>query len=362
MRSVLKKKEAKEIFSKKLMLWDSKKNTRKMPWKGQKDPYKIWLSEIILQQTRVEQGLNYYNRFIHAFPTIHDLAKAEDKKILKLWEGLGYYTRCRNLIETSRIISKKYNGIFPETYTELKALKGVGHYTASAIASFAFKQPHAVVDGNVFRVLSRVFGIKEPVDTGKGKKIFTSLAEELLNKKNPGKYNQAIMDFGAVVCKPLSPFCQNCPFKNFCYAHLKKQVAALPVKKKKTTIKSRWFNYLVLTHKNQIIINQRIQKDIWQQLFEFPMIETPFEKKPEAVLRNAENSGWIKNGLYEIVEVSPKFKQQLSHQLIHARFLWIGLKEKSNGTGNWQFVKKEELKHFPFPKLINNYLVQSKFL
>ena len=189
-------------FSRILQKWNREKNTRQMPWKGEKDPYKIWLSEIILQQTRVEQGLNYYNNFIKTFPDVHKLAKAPEEKIFKLWEGLGYYTRCRNLIASARYISKELKGKFPDTYEEIKALKGVGPYTAAAISSFAFNLPHAVVDGNVFRVLARIFGISTPIDSTEGKKKFTELANKLLDKKQPGFYNQAIMDFGAVICKP----------------------------------------------------------------------------------------------------------------------------------------------------------------
>ncbi len=198
----------KELLSKfpaLLMRWNRLQNTRQMPWKGEKDPYKIWLSEIILQQTRVEQGLKYYEKFVSNFPEVHKLAAAKDEKVYKLWEGLGYYTRCRNLIESARFISKNLNGKFPSTFDNILALKGVGHYTASAIASFAYNLPHAVVDGNVFRVLSRFFGIKTPIDSTKGKKLFTQLAIELLDKKKPGIYNQGLMDFGAVICKPQVP-------------------------------------------------------------------------------------------------------------------------------------------------------------
>ena len=203
----------KNVFSNRLLKWNREQNTRQMPWKGEKDPYKIWLSEIILQQTRVEQGLSYYNNFIKTFPDIHKLAKAKDSTIFKLWEGLGYYTRCRNLIATARYISKDLHGKFPNTYEDIKSLKGIGPYTAAAISSFAFSLPHAVVDGNVFRVLARIYGIDRPVDSTKGKNFFTALADKLLDINQPGLYNQAIMDFGAVVCKPALPQCTKCIFK-----------------------------------------------------------------------------------------------------------------------------------------------------
>ena len=287
-----------------------------MPWKGEKDPYKIWLSEIILQQTRVEQGLDYYHRFIEKFPDVHKLAKAKDQVIFKLWEGLGYYTRCRNLIAAARYISKELKGKFPSTYEEINALKGVGPYTASAISSFAFNLPHAVVDGNVFRVLSRVFGIAKPIDSTEGKKYFTQLANDLLDKKQPGIYNQAIMDFGAVVCKPAAPLCSGCVFNKTCFAFLNKKVNELPVKEKKISIKKRWFYYLVIEQENEIAIRQRTGKDIWNQLYEFPMMEKERETSIEAILQEAEKLGWLSKKKYEMVAISPLFKQQLSHQLI----------------------------------------------
>ena len=250
-----------------------------MPWKGEKDPYKIWLSEIILQQTRVEQGLDYYHRFIQMFPDIRQLAKAKDALIFKLWEGLGYYSRCRNLIDTARFISKELDCRFPNSYQSIRELKGVGPYTAAAISSFAFNLPHAVVDGNVSRVLSRVFGIEKPVDSTEVKKYLSTLAEELLDKKQPGIYNQAIMDFGAVVCKPSIPLCSICPFNKTCFAFLNDKVKKLPVKSKRITIKERWFYYLVIEGENGVIIQQRKSKDIWNQLYEFPMIERKGDAK-----------------------------------------------------------------------------------
>src|SRR5258705_4088207 len=223
-------------FSRILMAWNRKKNKREMPWKGEKDPYKIWLSEIILQQTRVEQGLKYYENFIMAFPTIEKLAKAKEERVYKLWEGLGYYSRCKNLMITARNIVNNYNGKFPDDYEQIIKLKGIGPYTASAIASFAFDQPFAVVDGNVFRVLARVFGIKKAIDLPDGKRHFNDLAGRLLDKKNPGIYNQAIMDFGATVCKPI-PNCTHCPFNKVCKARLNDSIEELPIKLKKLSVK-----------------------------------------------------------------------------------------------------------------------------
>ena len=219
-------------FTSTLLHWHAKDNTREMPWKGEKDPYKIWLSEIILQQTRVEQGLAYYNRFISTYPTVFDLAKAKDQTVFKLWEGLGYYNRCRNLLATAKEIVKTFNGKFPNDYETLLTLKGVGPYTAAAIASFAFNAPHAVLDGNVFRVIARYEGIDVPTDTTAGKKIFETRAAALLDKKRAGLYNQAIMDFGATVCKPMAPNCNACPLQKTCVAHATAQVNQIPIKEK----------------------------------------------------------------------------------------------------------------------------------
>ncbi len=346
----------KNRFSTRLLKWNREQNTRQMPWKGEKDPYKIWLSEIILQQTRVEQGLNYYNNFIKKFPNIHKLAKATDSTIFKLWEGLGYYTRCRNLIATARYISKKLHGKFPDTYEDIKALKGIGPYTAAAISSFAFNLPHAVVDGNVFRVLARVYGINTSIDSTEGKKIFTALADKLLDIKQPGLYNQAIMDFGAVVCKPASPHCTKCVFKKNCFAFLNNKVNELPVKEKKITIKKRWFYYLVLEYKNEMAIRQRNQKDIWQDLYEFPLIETEMEMDKESILQTLKRKKWLLKKNYEVVSVSALFKQQLSHQLIAGQFLKLRLKQKPALKSDWIWLTKTKADKYAFPQFINQYL------
>jgi len=324
-----------------------------MPWKGEKDPYKIWLSEIILQQTRVEQGLNYYNKFIKIFPDIHKLAKAPESRVFKLWEGLGYYSRCRNLIATARYISKELKGKFPEIYETIKSLKGIGPYTSAAISSFAFNLPYAVVDGNVFRVLSRVFGVNKPIDSAAGKKYFTLLANELLDKKRPGLYNQAIMDFGAVVCKPMTPLCDKCVFKKCCSAFSRKKVNALPVKEKKIRIKKRWFYYLVLEYKNTFAIRQRTVKDIWHNLYEFPLIETEKETGIKSILKQAIKKGELSKN-EEIISVSPVFKQLLSHQLITGQFIRICIRKKT--PGDFILVEKHKLNKYAFPRLINQFI------
>ncbi len=329
-----------------------------MPWKGEKDPYRIWLSEIILQQTRVEHGLSYYNNFIKTFPDVHKLAKATDEKVFKLWEGLGYYTRCRNLIATARHVSKELKGKFPDNYDDIKALNGIGPYTAAAISSFAFNLPYAVVDGNVFRVLARVFGIDKPIDSTEGKKHFAALADKLLDRKIPGLYNQAIMDFGALVCKPAAPLCGNCVFNKDCAAYLNNKVGALPVKEKKITIKRRWFYYFLLEHKNETAISKRTAKDIWKDLYEFPMIEAVNELPVKKILQQAEKNKWVAKSSYEVIAVSPLYKQQLSHQLIAGQFIIIQLKKKPLQEKNWLWVTKNKMGKHAFPQFINQYLVK----
>ncbi len=343
----------KSRFASLLLKWNREQNDRQMPWKGEKDPYKIWLSEIILQQTRVEQGLKYYNKFIKIFPGIHQLAKAPESKVFKLWEGLGYYSRCRNLIATARHVSKELKGKFPDNYEEIKSLKGIGPYTAAAISSFAFDLPYAVVDGNVFRVLSRVFRIEKPIDSVAGKKYFTALADELLDKKQAGIYNQAIMDFGAVVCKPVSPLCNSCIFKKYCTAFIAGKASKLPVKTKRIIVKKRWFYYLVLEYKNTIAIRQRTEKDIWQGLYELPLIETGKEIDEKKIFKQAVKSEWLcKND--KIISVSPVIKQKLSHQLIAGQFIRIRLRKKPANGFLW--AEKNKLNKYAFPRLINQFI------
>jgi len=343
------------FFSPILLKWNKEKNDRQMPWKGEKDPYKIWLSEVILQQTRVEQGLKYYEKFITAFPDVHQLANAHERSIYKCWEGLGYYTRCKNLIVTAQNVSKNLKGRFPDNYDEIKKLKGIGPYTAAAIASFAFNEQRAVVDGNVFRVLARIFGIEEPIDSTKGKKAFNALAGKLLDKKNPALYNQAIMDFGAVVCKPV-PICEHCPFKQKCEAFLNDKIFSLPVKGKKVLIKKRWFNYVLLEYKEKFAVRQRHAKDIWHNLFEFLLVESGKEFDEKEIVKEAKKKKWIGANSYEIEYVSPVCKQQLSHQLIKGRFTKLKLHRKPELPPDILWIRKKELKKYAFPMFINQHL------
>lgn len=342
-------------FTHDLLKWDKKKNRRRMPWKGEKDPYKIWLSEVILQQTRVEQGIGYYKRFISTFPDIFQLAKAKKEKVYKLWEGLGYYTRCRNLIETAKFITKEKKGKFPTVYKDILALKGVGEYTASAIASFAYNLPYAVVDGNVFRVLARVFGINMAIDSAEGKKYFSALARGLLEKTNPGIYNQAIMDFGAVVCKPVNPECVECCFKKYCKAFIENKVGLLPLKKKKKAVQNRWFYYLIAEYKNGLYINKRTANDIWKDLYEFILIETEQRTAIETIIRKAESKGLLKKNTYKIEYISPEHSQLLSHRRIRGRFIKLKFSVRPVLPG-FIYATKKRLNHFAFPRYINSYL------
>lgn len=350
----------KNDFQKNLLAWNSTKNKRKMPWKGETDPYKIWLSEIILQQTRVEQGWAYYERFTKNFPTINHLAKAPEQKVFKLWEGLGYYNRCRNLIETAKKITKEYNGKFPSSYDEIRNLKGIGPYTAAAISSFAFNLPYAVVDGNVERILSRYFGITIPVDTAEGKKRYSELAASLLDKKNPGTYNQAIMDFGAVICKPKNPLCNECVQSKKCFAFSHGKINELPVKKKANEKKERWFYYFIVEVKNKIYLRQRKDKDIWQNLYEFVLLETGSQIDEEQIL----NSSFIKQlsakRKISIKNISPVYKQQLSHQNIYGRFIQVSSGRPLPSVKDYFLVDKKDIKKYPLPKFITHHLQQEK--
>jgi A/G-specific adenine glycosylase len=326
-----------------------------MPWKGEKNPYKIWLSEIILQQTRVDQGLEYYKRFIKAFPTVHKLAKAPETEVFKLWEGLGYYTRCKNLIASSKFISEKLNGKFPRTYEEILKLKGVGPYTAAAISSFAFNLPYAVLDGNVFRVLSRYFGIVTAIDSAEGKLFFADLAASLLDKKQPGNYNQTLMDFGAVICKPQAPLCKECIFKSRCKSFTESLVNELPVKEKKIIKKNRWFYYLVIEHRGKLYVRKRGAKDIWENLYEFVLIENDMALTIEKLKQHIKVIELLGKNKFEIKEVSPVYRQPLTHQVIKGQFLNIKI-AKPLPVKDYEAFTPSQLEKLPFPKFIGSYL------
>lgn len=353
-----------DFFAKKLIKW-FKINQRNLPWRGVKDPYKIWLSEIILQQTQVSQGLSYYNKFVKNYPNVKLLANAPVDEVMKHWQGLGYYSRARNLHETAKSISKNYKGLFPKTFDEIRELKGIGDYTAAAIASLAYDLPHAVVDGNVYRVLSRVFGIDLAIDSGEGKKYFQNLANELLSKKEAANYNQAIMEFGALYCRPANADCTNCIFNDKCVAFSKQIVSELPFKSKKTKVKNRYFNYVFFQYKNTTYISKRNKKDIWQGLYEFYLIETNKKQKP--AVRQAHDDSWgfllkskefkkiasLKN--ISVKSVSKEYKHILSHQNLHTIFYTLQLKSPLK-TKLLKKVNIDSIHKYAFPRLIEKFL------
>jgi len=330
---------------------------RDLPWRNTRDPYLIWLSEIILQQTRIDQGMAYYSRFADEFPTILALADASEDQILKLWQGLGYYSRARNLHFTAKFIQQNYNGIFPEDYNSIRSLKGIGEYTAAAISSISFNLEYPTVDGNVFRVLSRFFGISEPIDTGTGKKIFNELAKELIKGTDPGMHNQAIMEFGALQCTPKNPGCNQCPLNERCFAFLNQKIAELPVKKNKTKQRDRYFNYLVLSFKDHTWLRKRVENDIWKNLFEFPIIETENEINIEGLITQTEFQRFVSIADQTVIRNVSDWKIHiLSHQRIHYRFVRVQLTDEINGTTDLIRVNKEDIFNFAVPKLLETYL------
>ncbi len=342
-------------FSKKLITWYLQ-NKRTMPWRETKDPYRIWLSEIILQQTRVAQGLPYYLSFTEAFPTVFELASATEEQVLKLWQGLGYYSRARNLHATAKYIVNELEGVFPDTYKGLLELKGVGDYTASAIASICYDEPTPVVDGNVYRVLSRYFGIATPINTTAGIKEFKELAVQLMDHEEPATYNQAIMEFGALQCKPKNPYCIVCPLNDSCVSLDKGTTGELPVKLKKIKVKKRYFNYLVYDNGNQTVLQQRLGKGIWEGLYEFPLIED--EKCTVDTIRAEQTFKEMVNGGEYIIT---PFKEEpivhkLSHQHIYTRFFIIKTDTNPVLQGIQKNVNRQEIHNYPVPILLGNFI------
>ena len=326
---------------------------RELPWRESADPYVIWISEIILQQTRVVQGYDYFMRFMKRFPDVATLAQADEDEVMKYWQGLGYYSRARNL----HAAAKSMNGVFPKTYPEVRALKGVGDYTAAAICSFAYNMPYAVVDGNVYRVLSRYLGIDTPIDSTEGKKLFAAVADELLDKKNPALYNQAIMDFGAIQCSPQSPNCMFCPLASGCSALAGGMVAQLPVKQHKTKTTNRYFNYIYVRMGAYTLINKRTGNDIWKNLFEFPLIETPEAVSEEEFPALPELRAMFAEGETPIIGlVCRDVKHVLSHRVIYANFYMVDLPENSQSFTSYQKIKADELEQYAVSRLVHAFI------
>lgn len=335
-----------------LLIYWYTQNKRQLPWRDQFDPYKIWLSEIILQQTRVNQGYQYYIKITEAFPNVQALASASENEVLKLWQGLGYYARARNMHFAAKQVVDQNNGKFPETYNQLLTLKGVGQYTAAAIASIAFNEPVAVVDGNVYRVLARLFNIETPINSTNGKTEFQEIAEKLLDRSQPGIFNQAIMEFGALWCTPAKPNCAECILASFCEAKNKNSVYKLPVKLPKEKVKIRYLYYMVLFDNNQIVINKRTKNDIWKGLYDFPLIEINTELTEQELI-NVYFQEFFKNEKINIVEISEQYTHKLTHRLLMARFYSIQTRFAPQDTIK---IDISALRDYPMPRLIEQFV------
>ena len=333
-------------------------NRRDLPWRHDPTPYQVWLSEVILQQTRVNQGMEYYLRFIEKWPTVTDLANASEEEVLKMWQGLGYYSRARNLHKCARQILEQYGGQFPTDFEQLKKLQGIGAYTAAAIASIAFNLPHAVVDGNVYRVLSRLYDIDTPININEGQKLYAQFADELLNREQPSLHNQALMEFGALHCTPKNPNCLLCPLQAQCMAFAHQTVMQRPVKLQKVKVTTRYFNYLVIRIKGSIYLHKRSGNDIWRNLYDFPCIESEQPMSVEEVIASEQFQQLIENKPFTIVKVSPVFTHKLTHRTILAQFIEIKLEKKllRIETKDLFLAAETELIKYPIPRLIDLYL------
>jgi A/G-specific adenine glycosylase len=341
-------------------------NKRELPWRSTRDPYRIWLSEVILQQTRVNQGMDYYFRFLERFPDVYSLAEASEEEVLKIWQGLGYYSRARNLHHAARSVVSEFDGKFPATYSGLLKLKGIGDYTAAAIASISFDEVVAVVDGNVARVLSRLFAMDEPVDTPAGKKILRQIAGELILAANPSTFNQAIMEFGALQCKPKNPDCASCPLRLECHAFDKQMISEYPKKQNRTIVQEVYYYYLVLTFQinniDQILLHRREYSGIWKNLYDFPLVESSNPIEVTQVLNSEISTGLLGENFSGKMSISDEYIHQLSHRKIAARFIRIYLERKPGNIGPFLPVPIPEIGKYPVPRLIDQYLQKEGFL
>lgn len=334
-------------------------HSRELPWRSDPTPYHVWLSEIILQQTRVNQGFEYFLRFIERWPSLNDLAQATEEEVLKMWQGLGYYSRARNLHKCAQQVVELFKGEFPADFNKLKKLQGIGNYTAAAIASIAFNLPHAVVDGNVYRVLSRLYDIDTPINSDQGTKLFADLAASLLDREHPGRHNQAMMEFGALHCTPKSPDCSQCPLQSHCLAFANNTVDLRPQKEKKVKVKTRYFNYLVIrTQNNGIYLRKREDNDIWKNLYDFPCIESEKPLSVDDLVNTDEFKNFFCSQKFVITHISPRHVHKLTHQTIYAIFVEIKISNfLSVSQKNVILLAFEnELGTYPVPKLIDNYL------
>lgn len=330
-------------------------NCRDLPWRSTRNPYYIWISEIILQQTRVMQGYDYFVRFIERFPTVEALAKAPEDDVMRMWQGLGYYSRARNLHHASRQIVAM--GRFPSTYEDIRALKGVGDYTAAAIASFAFDIPKAAVDGNVCRVWSRVFGVDEPIDSARGKQMITEIAQALLPKEHAAKYNQAVMEFGALQCVPRNPDCTSCPLAHKCAALAEGRVGELPTKSHKTKVEPRYLTYLYIHNDKELLLHKRTANDIWKNLYELPLIETPDATDIDMLLAMPEFAYWHSQlPSYDYKSSVEGVKHVLSHRVLHVSFHELEVKGALPCLEEFIVVPFDELNCYALSRLIERYM------
>lgn len=346
------------VIANELISW-YKINGRDLPWRHTKDPYIIWLSEIILQQTRVEQGMPYFYRFVENYPSVKDFAEAEEDDLLRLWQGLGYYSRVRNMHKAAKTVMADFGGIFPSSYDDAIKLTGVGEYTAAAIASFSMNEKKAVLDGNVFRVLSRYFGIDTPINSSAGKKQFQALANEVISATQPGLFNQAIMDFGATICKPKIPLCENCVLRLECAALHDGSVNALPVKTKGKTSRNRYFNYFIIEKNDSYVFTKRDANDVWANMYEFPLIETESDLSLEELQLHEEFNQQFEG--VKLLAIGTPIKHILSHQNIYAKFYRIvddqnNIKKKPS----WNYYNSDNLDKLAKHKLIFSFI--NKFL
>jgi len=337
-------------------------NKRDLPWRDVDDPYKVWISEIILQQTRVNQGISYYYRFIEAFPNVNSLAAATSDQVLKLWQGLGYYSRARNLHHAAKQIVASYGGVFPSTYDEIIKLKGIGQYTAAAIASISFNIAVPAVDGNIYRVLSRLFSIAEPIGTNTSYKLFFNRSLEIIDKSRPGIYNQALMELGALVCHPQMPACIDCPLQMHCSAYNDGTITLFPVNNAKVKVQERFFYYFIMIHGSKIGIRKRNENDIWKGLYEFPMIESSkADLHIDEAIRLFTHSVNIDEATIQYI--SDEYRHKLTHRLINARFIHLLL------PIGWQcsidgviWINRNDLSNYALPRLIDRYVKESGFI
>jgi A/G-specific adenine glycosylase len=339
-------------FSSDIIIWYKQKR-RDLPWRSTNDPYKIWLSEVILQQTRVEQGMPYYFSFVEKYPDVHALAEAPEQDVLKLWQGLGFYSRARNLHFAAKQVVNDNDGVFPRTFDEIKKLKGVGDYTAAAIASIAFGEAEAVVDGNVKRVIARLMGV-QATDTRLYKDV-KALMDEHIDKDHPGEFNQAVMEFGALQCTPKSPDCNNCIFSEICFAFRNDMVDHLPARKEKKKPRDRYFSYFVIKNDDAVVLQKRTGDDIWKNLYEFPLIESNSALSPENLLKEPDFISWFGSGA-QLSGAEKEYKHQLSHQTIHARYYTIKGIDTNSFPEGWKAVSLDDLEDYPISRLMERFL------